>query len=124
MPEETTVPIRVGDVLEDANGYCLYVALVNEATFTVYDFPEQVIEPCLYVIREIRNVPNITDFFVVRLPTRDETVRLQRAFGVTADGIIGPRTVLEARLSHDADTDPPEEDVGLKVPTRFERDED
>lgn len=129
---------QIGDVLEDSNGYCLLVTGINQesGTFMARDFPEQVFEPMVRVTREIRIIPNLADFFVIRPPTPDEVRRIQRAAGVAEDGIMGPRTIAGFHFPADAvevttwETVPSGEtarwdETGKPLaPTRFERDVD
>lgn len=124
---------QLGDVLEDSNGYCLLVTGINaeSGTFVARDFPEQVFEPVVRVTREIRIIPNLADFFVIRLPTPDEVRRIQRAGGAVEDGVMGPRTIagftppeiLEGslRVSLLEPAPEPVAEPGHEAPTRFDR---
>ena len=125
----------LGDVLEDSNGYLLLITGINAeaGTFTARDFPEQVFEPMVRVTREIRILPNLSEFFVIRQPTPDETRRIQGAIGEARNGIMGPQTVAGFHIPEDGieitswETTPSGEtakweETGLAPPpTRFER---
>jgi hypothetical protein len=128
-PEEEVPPVSLGDVLEDANGYCLLVTAVDDTgqTFTARDFPEQVHTPCLSVTRAFLNNQDIVECFVIRRPRPEELIRLQRFFGEVPDGVWGPRTARALGVIRPPAPEVPEE---VKVPSvdatpsRFDRDVD
>lgn len=73
--------VQLGQVLEDANGYCLIITEIDVpgGFLIARDFPEQVIDPCILVLRTFRLIANFSDFFVIRNPTLEERDRFQRA---------------------------------------------
>jgi hypothetical protein len=73
--------VQLGQVLEDANGYCLMITEIDVpgGFLIARDFPEQVIDPCILVLRTFRLIANFSDFFVIRNPTPEEVDRFQRA---------------------------------------------
>lgn len=75
------MPLSPGVVLEDANGYLLFVVSVNESEVICYDDPIQTTYPCFRVERSFALVPQLEEMFFVRDPRPDEADRFRRAFG-------------------------------------------
>ena len=69
--------IKVGNLLEDANGYLLWILQVDDSKKILYaqDDPIQVLYPCARVIRVFNICDDLEDEFQIREPTEPERDR-------------------------------------------------